>query len=89
MSSRRTFLTIAMIGMALVGLGMTLCGGVFTAGALWDTVTRHGRGGENYTGAVYLISVPSLLIGLVFVRLAWRMTRRIDDDARRGSGPTA
>lgn len=60
-----------LLAAGLVGLGMTLCGGVFTIGALADVLGPH-RGGENYSGAVFVISVPALLLGAAMLWFVWK-----------------
>lgn len=59
------FLILLLLVFAVAGFGLvTLCGGVFTIA---------GLGGGEYIGGVWVISVPSLLIGGV---LCWLCARQ-------------
>lgn len=58
--------TIALLLMALVGLLMSLCGGVFTV------VTLDSR----EMAGIFVISIPSLLAGLAALWIACRKLRR-------------
>lgn len=62
---------IGVLSIATLGFGMAgLCGGVFTAVALPEMFSSSH---ENYSGAMLVISVPSLLIG---GGLAWWCGRK-------------
>jgi hypothetical protein len=65
-------LLLSFIG--LVGLGMSLCGGVFTFSGLLDP---GGGGGEFRASGFLPMSVPSLLVGLAIVYGAYRGLRRL------------
>lgn len=56
----------------LVGLGMSLCGGVFTFSGLLDP---GGGGGEFHSSGFLPISVPSLLVGLAILYAVYRGLR--------------
>jgi len=56
----------------LVGLGMSLCGGVFTFSGLLDP---GGGGGEFRASGFLPISVPSLLVGLAILYAVYRGLR--------------
>ena len=66
-----TLYTLFPGAVGLLGLGMTLCGGVFSLGALFDIFAP--RQGENYAIALLVVSVPSALIGAAIV---WVVARR-------------
>jgi hypothetical protein len=53
----------------LLGLFMTLCGGFFSVGMLMDAR-------NPYTGGLLTISLPSLIVGLVLLRVVWKQVRR-------------
>jgi hypothetical protein len=58
----------------LVGLGMSLCGGVFTLSGLFAS----GGGGGEFSASGFLpISVPSLLVGLAILYAVYRGLRRL------------
>jgi hypothetical protein len=54
----------------LVGLGMSLCGGMFTFYGLLDP--GNGGGGEFRASGFLPISVPSLLVGLAVLYAVYR-----------------
>ena len=58
----------------LVGLGMSLCGGVFTFSGLFAS---GGGGGELRAQDFLPISVPSLLVGLAVLYGVYRGLRRL------------
>jgi len=60
-------LVVATLGFGLAGL----CGGVFTLAALPDLFSK---GPENYSAAMLVISLPSLLIG---GGLTWLCVRKL------------
>jgi len=61
--------TIALLLMALVGLAMSLCGGVFTASSI----------GNPGMLSLLVFSIPSLLFGLAVLWIACRRLRgRLD-----------
>jgi hypothetical protein len=53
----------------LVGLGMSLCGGVFTFSGLFEP---GGGGGEFRASGFLPMSVPSLLVGLAILYAVYR-----------------
>ncbi len=57
---------IVLLLLGLVGLGMSLCGGMVTYAGL---MSSGQTGGEFRAGDFRIISIPSLLIGLLLV---WR-----------------
>jgi len=59
----------------LVGLGMSLCGGVFTLSGLF--ASGGGGGGEFSASGFLPISVPSLLVGLAILYAVYRGLRRL------------
>jgi hypothetical protein len=60
------FLVLLLLALAVAGFGLvTLCGGVFTVASL---------GGGDYVGGVWIMSVPSLLIG---GWLCWLSARKL------------
>ena len=61
-------LVVATLGFGLAGL----CGGVFTAMSMSELFSPPHP--ENYSSAVLIISIPSLLIGGV---LAWLCVRKL------------
>jgi len=66
------FALVCILVVATLGFGLAgLCGGVFTVGALPDLFSK---GPENYSTAMLVISVPSLLIG---GGLAWLCARKL------------
>jgi len=73
----------------LVGLGMSLCGGVMT---LTGLAAQDGSGSELYAMSYLMISVPSLLVGAAIVYGVFRGFRRIarkpvaGHDERRSEG---
>ena len=60
----------------LVGLGMSLCGGVVTFGGLLSH-GNGGGGGEFQMNELWIISVPSLVIGLCICWAAFAGLRSI------------
>ena len=56
----------------LVGLGMSLCGGAITLSGL----TSAGHGGEFPASGFLIISVPSLIVGVLIVFFVVRSLRR-------------
>ena len=65
-------LGVLLLGLAgLVGLGMSLCGGVFTVAGLAG-LGGKGGGGELPTSGFLIIAVPSLLIGIALLVLVGR-----------------
>jgi hypothetical protein len=81
-------IVIFLLGVAgLVGLGMSLCGGMITLTGL----TEDGHHGEFPASGMLFISVPSLIIGVLIVvgvarALRRRMTRRFDATRRESDG---
>jgi len=72
----------------LVGLGMSLCGGVFTFSGLLDP---GGGGGEFRASGFLPISVPSLLVGLAILYAVYRGLRWLGRNPvqARGEPPSA
>ncbi len=61
--------TMVLLILAACGFGaVTLCGGVFTA---------VGMGGGEYTSGIWMLSLPSLLIGGWLFYLCARQLRRV------------
>lgn len=78
MSRLARALALGALAVATLGFGAAgLCGAAFTAMSLPE-LTRGGV--ENYSGAVLVIAVPSLLIGGGVAwwcgRMLWRLARR-------------
>jgi hypothetical protein len=74
-------LFLSLVG--LVGLGMSLCGGLFTFTGLLDS----GSGGGEMRARDFLaFSVPSLVIGVAIVFGAFAGLRRINRKAARSRG---
>ena len=74
-------IAILLLGIAgLIGLGMSLCGGMITL----EGFTEAGHHGEFQAAGMRFISVPSLVIGLVILIAAGgkivRMLRRKPGD---------
>ncbi len=67
--------TAALLASGLVGLLMTLCGGGYTVMTLL-TYARPVRG-DDYRIAVFVVSVPSLLIGGAVLWLVRRRLREL------------
>ena len=61
---------LAIIG--FIGLGMSLCGGMFTLSGLAES----GHGGEFPASSFLIISVPSLIVGVLIVIAVVRALRR-------------
>lgn len=61
----RGFVGVLLLISGLLGLFMTLCGGVFSVAGL-------GAGGGGYAQGMLVMSVPSLLAGIVVLRMVWR-----------------
>lgn len=72
----------------LVGLGMSLCGGLFTLSGLFDS---GGGGGEFRASGFLPMSVPSLLVGLAILYGVYRGLRRLASKPveTRGEPPSA
>lgn len=76
----RRLIAILLLGLAgIVGLGMSLCGGAITFAGLAEG-TSHG---EFPASSMLIISVPSLVIGVLVVFFVGRTLRR-----RLGRGPS-
>jgi hypothetical protein len=73
----------------LVGLGMSLCGGMFTFSGL--LASGRGGGGEIRAQDFLPISVPSLLVGLAVLYGVYRVLRRLARNPvrPRGEPPSA
>ncbi len=69
----------------LVGLGMSLCGGAITFSGL----TEAGHQGEFRASDMMIISVPSLIGGLLILVFVFRKLRRMRDERRRARDPGA
>lgn len=82
----RILLILLLSFVGLVGLGMSLCGGVFTFSGLLDP---SPRGGEFHSADFLPISVPSLIVGLGLVYGVFRGWRRMDRDAGESSSDDA
>jgi hypothetical protein len=67
----------------LVGLGMSLCGGVFTFSGLLDP---GGGGGEFRASGFLPMCVPSLLVGLAILYGVYRGLRRLARNPVRPPG---
>ena len=66
----------------LIGLGMSLCGGMITLSGL----SESGHGGEFPASGFLIISVPSLVVGVLIVVAVVRALRRrlsLPPDAKR------
>jgi hypothetical protein len=72
---RKLFFTVLLVVVGLFGLGMTLCGGIFTGAALLDMAAA--RQGENYAPAMLVIAVPSLLGGAGVLWFVWRRLQQM------------
>ena len=75
-----------LLGVAgLIGLGMSLCGGMVTLTGL----TEGGHHGEFPAAGMLFISVPSLIVGLLILfgvtRAVRRRLNRESQAARRGT----
>jgi hypothetical protein len=83
----RILLILLLSFVGLVGLGMSLCGGVFTFTGLLDP---SPRGGEFHSADFLPISVPSLVVGLGIVYGVVRGLRRMARKAaaRAGESPS-
>lgn len=68
----------------LVGLGMSLCGGVVTFGGLLSH--GNGGGGEFQMNELWIISVPSLVIGLL---ICWAALAGLRSISRASAKTTA
>ena len=66
-------LCLSVVG--LVGLGMSLCGGVFTFSALLDWGSRSG--GELHPRDFLVIALPSLVIGVAIVIGVVKVIKRL------------
>ena len=81
---------VALMVVGLVGLGMSLCGGVATVTGL---IPSGNTGGEFNASSLLFISIPSLIGGLGITSAAFMGLRRLARgrkarDARRaGDGP--
>jgi len=82
----RVLLILLLSFVGLVGLGMSLCGGVFTFTGLLDP---SPRGGELHSADFLLISVPSLVVGLGLVYGVFRGLRRLDRRTAAGAGESS
>jgi hypothetical protein len=72
----RTLVAVLLAITGLTGLAMTACGGFFTVALL-------GSARDPYAGAVFVIAIPSLLVG---VALLWFANKRYK--VWRGVGAT-
>ena len=79
----RVLLILLLSFVGLVGLGMSLCGGVFTFSGLLDP---SPRGGEFHSADFLPISVPSLIVGLGLVYGVFRGLRRLHRKTAAGAG---
>ena len=69
----RRLIVIFLLGLAgIVGLGMSLCGGAITFAGL----AEHDQHGEILASSLLVISVPSLVIGVLIVVFVVRKLRR-------------
>jgi hypothetical protein len=59
----------------LFGLAMSVCGGGFTVDAVLATL--HPGKGDELAPLALIVSVPSLLIGMLVVALIWRRWRHV------------
>ncbi len=75
---------IILLGLVgVVGLGMSLCGGLVTLGGL-AALGDHAHSGEFGMSGFLIVSVPSLLVGLALVFLAVRgIKKRTSDGGAR------
>ncbi|MBC7841856.1 MAG: hypothetical protein H7099_06075 [Gemmatimonadaceae bacterium] len=64
----RILVGIALLVGGLLGLFMTACGGIFTASSF--------GGGSSGIQGVQIMSVPSLICGLLLLRFVWRRTQK-------------
>ncbi len=62
-------ISLILLAAGLIGLGMSLCGGVYVAGALLGD-------SSEWMGAILIISVPSLLIGVAIMWFGFRALGR-------------
>ncbi|MBW8760208.1 MAG: hypothetical protein JF586_21675 [Burkholderiales bacterium] len=77
-------LLLSFVGLA--GLGMSLCGGVFTFSGLLASGRGGGGGGEFRAQDFLPISVPSLLVGLAVLYGVYRGWRRLARNPVRPPG---
>jgi len=82
----RILLILLLSFVGLVGLGMSLCGGVFTFNGLLDP---GPRGGELRAADFLPIAVPSLLVGLAIVYGVVRGLRRMAREAAARAGASS
>lgn len=82
-STVRMLLTIFIFSCGLVGLAGSLCGTFYTVGTLLSYLSPVK--GDDYRGAVFFVSVPSMLIGTGAFLLARRRWRQLRD--ANGSAP--
>ena len=78
----RVIAAILLSFVGLVGLGMSLCGGLFTLSGLFDS---SSGGGEMHASGFLPVSVPSLLVGVAIVYGVISGFRRLE--RRRGEPP--
>jgi hypothetical protein len=72
---------VLLIGVGLLGLAMSLCGGFFTSLALMDFVTGQNRSGEAKDWGILFVVTGggSLVVGLLVIFLAivaWKRVTR-------------
>lgn len=73
----KTIAAIMLIGLGLVGLGMTLCGGFFTSVSLFQLVSGEGGEAREFGILFAVTGSGSMVLGglLGFLTLvAWRRT---------------
>lgn len=78
-SAGRTFFTLLLLFVGLIGLGMSVCGGFYLIVTLGSYLLPTT--GEDYRVAVFVVAVPSVLVGggmLWLVRRKWRQLRAAD-----------
>lgn len=78
---KRILVGVLLLVAGLLGLFMTLCGGVFT-------VTSFGSGGGGYAQGILIIAAPSLIVGGVLLRVVWKQffRWRAANDSGVGTG---
>ncbi len=62
-------ISLILLAAGLVGLGMSLCGGVYVIGALLGE-------SAGWTEVILIVSVPSLLIGVAIMWFGFRALKR-------------
>ncbi len=61
--------SLVLLAAGLLGLGMSLCGGVYVVGALLGE-------SPGWTEVILIVSVPSLLIGVAVMWFGFRALKR-------------